>query len=351
MTQKNPNPKTGKRNLITDLDGILIGNAQDTTIATGVTVLLPTPRATASCDMRGGAPGTRETDALQPETLVDAVDAIFLSGGSSYGLEAGSAIASWLGAKGRGFALTDAENAPRSPVVPGAILYDLANGGDKKWGETPPYARLGKEACEKASRDFALGNIGAGYGATCGALKGGLGSASLICADGLQVGALMAVNAFGSAVSPETGRLWAESVAEGDEMGGAGAGAASAMRGGGGDIFAGTKAAGAFPGANTTIGVVAVNAALSVAEAKRVAIMAQDGLARALRPVHTPLDGDMIFVIATGRWDMGDAMRSLSLARIGTLAADVVVRAVGRGVYEAESLGGVLCYRESLKDC
>ena len=332
----------GARNLITDLEGVLVGNSEDKSVATGVTALFLPERGVAACDMRGGAPGTRETDALESTCLVDAVDAVFLSGGSSYGLEAGSAITAWLGARGRGYSLID--GLPPSPIVPGAILFDMANGGEKSWGETPPFAALGRQACEEAGRDFPLGNVGAGYGASCGRLKGGLGSASYVSPDGLEVGALVAVNAFGSAISPKTGRLWAEAAALQGEMG------SHVKESLDDDIYAGTKAEGFMPGANTTIGIVAVNAKITVPEAKRIAMMAQDGLARGLRPVHSPMDGDTIFVVSTGRWDMGEEARALSLTRLGTLAADCVLRAIGRGVYEAESLNHIPSYRERLQE-
>ncbi len=337
--------KPGPRNLITDVDGIGVGNAQSLDVRSGVTVVLPDRRTVAGADVRGGAPGTRETDALDPTCLVEAVDGIVLSGGSVYGLEAMSGVVAWLGARRRGFAL--GETPVVSPVVPGAVLFDLPNGGDTNWGEAPPYRDWGKHACEAVGRDFALGNVGAGTGAMAGNIKGGLGSASLI--DGaFQVGALIAVNPFGSAVVPGTGYFWAAPFELDGEFGGRGwPGAlpsASAE-----DPLKGTRldVSPLAPGGNTTIGVVATNAALTKAEARRIAIMAQDGLARAIRPIHSHVDGDTLFTLATGTAALPDdpLERLMQLMRIGSIAADCVARAVARGVYAAEDLGDMACYR------
>ncbi len=330
----------GARNLITDVEGLFVGNAEDTTAWTGTTVILPNRRAVAGVDTRGGAPGTRETDTLEPTCLVDEVDAIVLSGGSVYGLDAASGVTAWLGANGRGFQVPGA--AVPAPVVPGAILFDLSNGGDKSWGDTPPYHALGQRAAREAGHYFALGNAGAGYGARAGAYKGGLGSASIVSRDGLQVGALAAVNAFGSPVMPGSSTLWAWSFEQNGEMGGqrpphAGIDFAP-------DWPPDTKTGSAGRGQNTTIGLVATNAALTPAEAKRLAIQAQDGYARALRPVHTPFDGDVVFALATGLVELPEP-RPFNLARLGLMAADTLARAVGRGVFEAKALGGAPAYR------
>src|SRR5471032_2383168 len=196
MTVAGPGPL----NLITDVPGLLVGQAMDAAARTGVTVILTDERAVCAVDVRGGGPGTRETDILAAETLVEAVDAVVLSGGSVYGLAAADGVAAWLGARGRGFGLVERPGVPKSPIVPAAILYDLANGGDKAWGLEPPYRVLGIAAVEAAGRRFALGSVGAGAGATAGALKGGLGSASVVSADGYSVGALAAVNSFGAVV-------------------------------------------------------------------------------------------------------------------------------------------------------
>lgn len=337
--------RPGPLNLITDVDGIAVGNAQSESVRSGVTVVLPERRAVAACDVRGGAPGTRETDALDPTCLVDAVEGIVLSGGSVYGLEAMSGAVAWLGARGRGFALGDTPVV--SPVVPGAVLFDLPNGGDKSWGETPPYREWGRGACASAGRDFALGNAGAGMGAMAGNLKGGLGSASAFD-DALQVGALIAVNPFGSVVMPDSGHFWAAPFELDGEFGGRGW-PATMLPASAGDALRGSRLDVAPPasGANTTIGVVATNAALTKAEAGRIAIMAQDGLARAIRPIHSQVDGDTIFVLATGTLALPESPleRLMQLIRIGAIAADTVARAVARGVYAATDLGDAVSYK------
>jgi L-aminopeptidase/D-esterase-like protein len=324
----------GPLNLITDVEGIRVGNAEDAGVRTGVTVVLPDHPSLAAIDVRGGAPGTRETDSLDPTCLVDRVDAVVLSGGSAFGLEAGSGVTNWLAVQGRGFAVGSAI----VPVVPAAILFDLLNGGAKDWGEYPPYAALGRAATIAAARSFALGNAGAGYGAKAGPLKGGLGSASALAADGLQVGALAAVNARGETVMPGSSCFWAWALAQAGEVG---AQAPPTQP----PPLEESEPPSAFPGGHTTIAVVATNAALDKAEAQRVAIMAQDGFARAIRPTHTPFDGDTVFVLATGRWRLPEP-RAGALLRIGSAAADCTARAIMRGVYEAQSLGDLVCYRE-----
>lgn len=337
--------RKGPRNLITDVDGIRVGNAHDADVRSGVTVILPDGRAVAGVDVRGGAPGTRETDALDATCLVDAVDAIVLSGGSVYGLDAASAATAWLGARGRGYGMGEA--ALVAPVVPAAILFDLTNGGDKNWGEAPPYNELGRLACAAADKSFALGNVGAGLGARAGALKGGLGSASAIADDGLQVGALIAVNPFGSPIIAGSDCFWAAPYELDGEFGGKGLPArmdAVATI----DPLTGTKGeAAAQSGGNTTIGCIATNADLTPAEARRVAIMAQDGLARAIRPIHTPFDGDVLFVLATATRPLDPEIRAREILRLGAIAADCVARAVARGVYEAETLGDSVAYRSA----
>ena len=342
----------GQYNSIIDVAGLRVGHAHDEARATGVSVVLPDDRSIAACDIRGGGPGTRETDALAPENFVDAVDGIFLSGGSVYGLAAGSAITDWLGAQGKGFRLV--ENVPPSPIVSGAILFDLSNGGDKDWGEQPPYYQLGREAAAAASHaTFPLGNVGAGYGALAGHVKGGLGSASCITEDGFEIGALVAVNSFGAVVRPGTRRLWAADYEADDEMGGVEDDRKPDM----GDIFANTKLAAAprsvSTRTNTSLAVVAVNATLTPSEVRRVAMMAQDGLARAIRPAHAAVDGDSVFALATGRRELGGGgggggggMRALEVSRLGAWGADCVSRAVGRAIWSAESLHGWVSYRE-----
>lgn len=322
--------KKGSRNDITDVPGLRVGHAEDARIRTGVTVVIPERPAVCAGDIRGGGPGTRETDLLDPSSLVERADAIVLAGGSSYGLAAADGAAAFLGAQGRGFQLVKVPGVPPSPIVPAAILYDLANGGDKAWGLDPPYRRLGIAACETAtSSQQRLGRVGAGYGASAGAGPGGVGSASYVTAEGLIIGALVAVNSFGSAKMPGADVFWAWPFEEEDEFGGRRP--AREWRGVA-DLPPDTKLAAAAR-ANTTIGVVAVSAALTQAEARRVAIMAQDGIARAIRPAHGPTDGDAIFVLATGE---GSSPDPLTLTRLGLLAADCVSRAIARGVYEAE---------------
>lgn len=335
-------PVPGARNLITDVDGLSVGNAADDDVWTGVTVVLPDTRCLAAVDVRGGGPGTRETDLLDPSTLVDAVDAVVLAGGSSYGLEAASRVAALLGAQGRGYRLGESPLA--SPIVPAAILFDLTNGGRKGWGAAPPYGRLGEEALQAAARTFELGTAGAGYGARAGLLKGGLGSVSLV--DGpWQVGALVAANPMGSVIVPGTNSFWAAPFALNGELGAVPPAGVPVAPGWPEDTKLAAAPTGPQPGGHTTLAVVAVNAGLTQAEAKRLAMMAQDGLARAVRPVHSPLDGDIVFALATGAEDLPEP-RALSLAKLGHYAADCVARAVARGVYEAASLGVVQSYRD-----
>jgi L-aminopeptidase/D-esterase-like protein len=324
----------GARNLITDVPGLRVGQAADERARTGVTVILPDERAVCAVDVRGGGPGTRETDALAPDTLVEAVDAVVLSGGSVYGLAAADGVAAWLGAHGRGYGMVASPGVPRSPIVPAAILYDLANGGDKAWGLEPPYRALGVAALEASAPDFELGSVGAGSGAVAGGLKGGVGSASALTTDGFTVGALAAVNSFGSVVAPGSRAFWAAPYEIAGEFGGASLG----------DVRAGPGEWGlakrhARPGANTTIACVAVDAALTPTQARRLAIMAQDGLARAIRPVHAPYDGDVVFVLATGCRPLVDDP-VFALTSLGALAADCLARAVARGVYEARPWPG-----------
>lgn len=323
----------GPRNDITDVPGVRVGNAQDARVRTGVTVIMPEAAAIVAGDIRGGGPGTRETDLLDPSTLVDRADAIVLAGGSSYGLGAADGVAAWLGARGRGFRLAARDGVPASPIVPAAILYDLANGGEKNWGEDPPYRNLGLAAAALAeSAPVMLGRAGAGFGATAGAEAGGLGSASYETEEGFIIGALVAVNSFGSVRVPGAQTFWAGPFELDGEFGGL---KPAAQIGGVADWPPDTKIAAAAARANTTIGVVAVNAALDQAGARRLAIMAQDGLARAIRPAHGPTDGDALFALAMGPKTVADP---LTATRLGLIAADCVARAIARGVYEAARL-------------
>jgi L-aminopeptidase/D-esterase-like protein len=324
--------RPGPANLITDVSGILVGNAHDSGVLTGVTVIRAAQRAVAAVAVAGGGPGTRETDALAADTLVDAVDAIVLSGGSVYGLAAADGVTSALGAAGQGFAMRATPGVPVSPIVPAAILYDLANGGEKTWGEAPPYRALGAQALKAAGERFDLGRAGAGFGARAGQDRGGLGSASIATADGLLVGAIAAVNSFGAVRMPGTNAYWAWPYEQGGEFGGARPPADFHLDL---DDWGAAKidpAHAATGRRNTTLGCVAVNVALSPAEAQRVAKMALAGFARAIRPAFSPLDGDVVFCLSSAAIVRTEA-RPLMLARLGELAAACLARAVARGVY------------------
>ena len=322
----------GPRNAITDVDGILVGEAVDPDAMTGVSVILPDPPCVCGADIRGGGPGTRETGTLLPETLVDRIDALVLSGGSVYGLAAADGVTAAMGADGRGFSLIPQEGVPVSPIVPAAILYDLANSGNKDWGDKPPYTALGAEAYAAAGPEVKQGRAGAGFGARAGAYPGGLGSASYITEDGWQIGAIAAVNSFGSPYMPGSDCFWAWPYELNDEFGGRRPGKDMPPSEG---FPPDTKIGMPIARTNTTIAAVAVNLALSKPQAKRLAIMAQDGLARAIRPVHAPADGDVVFALGTGRLDLPEPA-PLSMTRLGTLAADCLARAIARGVYTAE---------------
>jgi L-aminopeptidase/D-esterase-like protein len=335
----------GRRNLLTDVAGLAVGSAHDAAAVTGVTVVLPDEPAVAAVDVRGGGPGTRETDSLAPHSLVGMVHAIVLAGGSVYGLAAAEGVTAALGAAGVGYRLRPTSPAPPSPIVPAAILYDLANEGDKAWGDDPPYARLGREALAAAAADFALGRAGAGYGARAGATLGGLGSASAVTADGITVAALAAVNAFGSVRMPGSEAFWAwpwEQMWNGaPELGGARPDASTLatpidLEDWGAAKLDPRSLLEAVQGrTNTTIAVVATDAALTTAQAKRLAVMAQTGVPRAIRPAHAPFDGDVVFALSTARTALPDPA-PLSVARLGALAADCLARAIARGVWQAE---------------
>lgn len=325
--------RRGPKNLITDVGGLLVGQAADAAVRTGVTVVLADRLAAAACEVCGGGPGTRETDALRPEGLVGGLDAVVLAGGSVYGLGACDAVAAALGAAGRGFKLREVEGAPASPLVGGAILHDLFNGGDKAWGEAPPYAALGRAALAAAADRFELGVAGAGFGAMAGTLKGGIGSASAVTSDGITVGALAAVNSMGAVVGPDGRTFWAAPFELEDELGGADPGRLRAAP----DAWPHAKVD-PSPRENTTLCVVATDAELSNPELKRVAAMARAGLAHAIRPVFTPFDGDVVFALSTARRPPAEP-RAFTVARIGALAADTLARAIARGVYEARPQG------------
>jgi D-aminopeptidase len=315
----------GMRNLLTDIAGIRVGQVADAGLGSGVTTVIFDAPVVASVDVRGGGPGTRETALLDPAQTVEGIDAIVLSGGSAFGLDAASGVQAWLREQGRGFKVREA----KVPIVPGAILFDLLAGGDKNWGRYPPYRELGYAAAESAGADVALGSVGAGMGATTVNLKGGIGSASAVTVDGIVVGALAAANAAGSMTIGDTPHFWAAPFEEGNEFGGRGWPAALSPEA----LAFRSKGA---PGANTTLAVVATDAKLSKAQARRLAVMAQSGLSRAIYPVHTPLDGDVVFAAATGAKALPDPVYSLSA--LGMLAANVLARAIARGIYEATAL-------------
>ena len=324
--------RAGPRNLITDVAGLVVGNAQDAGLRSGCTVLTADRPFVAAVHVMGGAPGTRETDLLAPDKLVQEVDALVLSGGSAFGLDAAGGVADGLRAAGRGFAVGDI----RVPIVPGAILFDLLNGGDKGWSVNP-YGALGRAALAQAGPAFEIGTAGAGYGAMTGTLKGGLGSASAVLDNGLTVGALVAVNALGSACVGDGAEFWAAPWELGTEFGGLGAARA--------------YPAGAEPatmkrmGEATTIAIVATDAALTQAQATRMAVAAHDGMARALVPSHTPFDGDLVFAAATGARALPDPVADPFV--LGHAAAACLARAIARAIHAAQPMPGDLqpCWR------
>jgi len=324
---------TSLKNRITDVAGLRVGNATDHNLRSGVTVVLCEEPATAAVQVLGGAPGARETDLLEPHNTVQTVDALVLSGGSAFGLDAASGVQAGLREMGRGFTV----GPHRVPIVPAAILFDLMNGGDKDWGRYPPYRELGYAALADAAADFETGSVGAGTGALTATFKGGLGSASSVLESGFTVGALVAVNALGSATIGDTRHFWAVPFEEMGEFGGLGLPApfpADAR-------IPRTKMSRRPTGVeNTTIAVIATDAVLTKAEAKRLAIAAHDGFARALWPAHTPLDGDLVFALATGR--SGRAPEPEDFIDLCASAASTMARAIARGVHDAAPMPGDL---------
>jgi L-aminopeptidase/D-esterase-like protein len=321
----------GPLNLITDVAGLKVGHASDRRLKSGTTVLTAAAPFVAAIDVMGGAPGTRETDLLKPTGLVARVDAIVLSGGSAFGLDAASGVADRLRAEGRGFRAGPA----RVPIVPAAILFDLANGGDKDWGANP-YPALGRAAYDAAAPEFALGRAGAGAGAMTATLMGGLGSASALIEDRFTVGALVAVNALGSVTVPDGREFWAAHLEAGDEFGGVPPAGRRAP-----PEIGRSRKPGAVGGGNTTIAVVATDAALDRVGALHLATMAQDGIARAVHPAHTPHDGDLVFGIATGERALGGTP-SHDLIALGHAAAFCLARAIARAVHAARPEPGDL---------
>lgn len=315
------------RNLITDVPGLRVGHAGDERLGSGLTAVVFDAPAAASIAIHGGAPGVRDTALLEPEMTVEAVDALVLSGGSAFGLDGMGGAMAALAAAGRGFAV----GAARVPIVPGAVLFDLTNGGDKDWGPRAPYWDMGRAAVLAAAEDFALGSAGAGLGATTADLKGGLGSASAVTEGGFRVGALAAVNALGQATVGDGPHFWAAPYERHGEFGGFGL---PAFPPSGAPPF---RTKGTAP-QNTTIAVVATDAALTKAQCRRLAVVAQGGLALALRPAHAALDGDVVFAAATGRAARPATVADLTA--VGALAAETLARAVARGVYAACALPG-----------
>jgi len=312
------------RNLITDVPGVRVGHASNATIASGVTAVMFDRRVIASGDIRGGGPGTRETDLLDPAMTVEKIDAIVFSGGSAFGLDAASGTQAWLREQGRGFAMREAI----VPIVPSAILFDLLNGGDKKWGRYPPYRELGYAAAFAADTEFALGSAGAGLGALTINLKGGVGSASAMLGD-ITIGALAVANPAGSVTVGDSAQFWASPFEQNKEFGGRGFPQHVPPEA----LVPRTRGSTAT---NTTLAVVATDAILTKAQAKFIAVMAQDGISRAVYPVHTPLDGDSVFMVSTGVKPLGNPV--FDLMRLGAIAANVVARSIARGIYEAEEL-------------
>lgn len=329
----------GPRNLITDVPGLLVGNAQNAALKSGSTVLLGQQALTASYCVMGGAPGTRETDLLEPDKSVVQVDAIVLSGGSTYGLDAASGVVAGLRDQGRGFALHNL----RIPLVPAAIIFDLLNGGTKDWAENP-YPALGRAALDNATADFEIGSVGAGTGALTGMEKGGLGSASLVLDSGITVGALIAANPVGSVTTPGGRHFWAAPFEVGDEFGGLG----PDPRAGLGRVIESRKLAAFEQFANTAVGIVATDARVTKAQAKRIATVAHDGLARAILPSHLPNDGDLIFAVSTDDRQMRTP--EADLREIGHAASICIARAVARAIFHARPMPGDLlpCWSDGI---
>jgi len=329
----------GPRNLITDVAGLRVGNAQDEALKSGVTVLTGAAPLLTGVHVMGGAPGTRETDLLAPDKANAGVDALVLSGGSAYGLDAASGVTEGLRAEGRGLRIGEA----LIPLVPAAILFDLLNGGDKDW-QANPYPALGREALGSAAEEFALGSVGAGTGALSAMLKGGLGSASLVLEEGFTIGALVAANPVGSVTTPGERHFWAAPFEIGEEFGGLGPDPAAGL----GRALESRKArAMQIEGTSTTIAIVATDAALTKADLQRLATAAHDGIARAVVPAHTPMDGDLIFAITTGAKPLPPE-DMITRMRLGHAAALCLARAIARAVYCAAPAPGdrLPCWQE-----
>ena len=316
------------KNLITDISGVRVGHADDAALASGVTAVIFDSPAVASIDVRGGGPGTREDGLLKPESTVQEIDAIALSGGSALGLDAAGGVQAWLAEQGRGLRIREAV----IPIVPGAICFDLLNGGNKAWGRFPPYRDLAYAAACAASSDFALGSVGAGLGATTANFKGGLGSASAQTESGVTVGALAVVNAVGSVTVGDGPWFWAAPFEQDNEFGGRGLPPSFTP-----DMLRARLKGGpeATNAENTTLVVVVTDAVLTKPQAKRLAMIAHTGMARAIYPVHAPTDGDVVFAAATGKKPVDPLF---GLTELGMVAANTVARAIARGVHSATAL-------------
>jgi L-aminopeptidase/D-esterase-like protein len=316
------------KNLLTDISGVRVGHADDAALASGVTAIIFDKPVVASIDVRGGGPGTREESVLNLQSTVEAIDGIVLSGGSALGLDSAGGVQAWLAEQGRGLRIRDAV----IPIVPGAICFDLLNGGNKAWGRFPPYRDLGYAAAAAAATNFALGSVGAGLGATTANFKGGLGSASAQTGGGVKVAALAVVNAVGSVTVGDGPWFWAAPFEIDGEYGGRGLPPSfdpdmlkARLKGG----------AEATSAENTTLAVIVTDAVLTKPQAGRLAMIAQTGMARAIYPVHAPLDGDVVFAAATGEKQI-DPLHGLT--ELGMLAANVLARAIARGVHSATAL-------------
>ena len=366
--------KPGPKNNITDVNGIKVGHSHDKKIMSGATVLVSDNALVASVDCRGGAPGTRETDSLKPSNLVEEIHAIVLSGGSAMGLDAASGVASSLKDQGIGFQVGKDISVP---IIPAAILFDLQNGGEKSFIQKYTYFEFGQKALSNADYNCPIGNVGAGTGAIAGSLKGGIGTSSLIQKsvkeDGNEftVGALAAVNSFGSVTLPGSLDFWAWPFERNSEFGGRGIPKNNNSKG---KIIYEYELDFDFESpffeidpsqdkkdfqnkipskinipTNTTLCVVATDATLTKSQAQRIAIMAQDGIARAIRPVHTPFDGDTVFVLSTGEIPLS-SNPTIDISRLGMMASDCISRAIARGVFAADSIGKLKCYKDYLNE-
>ncbi len=315
-------------NLLTDIAGVRVGHADDAALGSGVTAVIFDNPAIASMDVRGGGPGIRDGSLLDPVATVEEIHGIALAGGSAFGLEAGGGVQAWLAERGQGYRIREAV----VPIVPGAICFDLLNGGNKQWGRFAPYRDLGYAAAAAAATSFALGSVGAGHGATTSNLKGGLGSASATTQSGIKVAALVVVNAVGSVTVGDGPWFWAAPFEIGGEYGGRGLPSSFTP-----DMLA-MRLKGAMNATaveNTTLAVVVTDAVLTKAQAKRLAMIAQTGFARAIYPVHAPLDGDVVFAVATCEKPIDPLV---GLTELGMVAANVTARAIARGVYSATAL-------------